>query len=186
MRLDQNNEKGGGIIQAQGMKLWNPEGPVVLTGAPFFFVIVYCLLKQEAMDSDKHPDYFLLGGRRVVHDKGSDRWTQPEGKTALSTSTAFPHQPGSKPLNPISGCYKYMVWLQTVGLASAAQGRESRVGAARALKSLTLFSRTGTEQSSQANLTWRAAGIVGFLTSQVRPIIVEEAALNSFPSLIQA
>lgn len=134
------------------------------------------------MDSDKHPDYFLLGGRRVVHDKGSDRWTQPEGKTALSTSTAFPHQPGSKPLKPISGCYKYMVWLQTVGLASAAQGRDSRVGAARK----TLFSRTGTEQSSQANLTWRAAGIVGFLTSQVRPIIVEEAALNSFPSLIQA
>lgn len=39
MRPDQNNEKGGGIIQAQGMKLWNPEGPVVLTGA--FFLSLY-------------------------------------------------------------------------------------------------------------------------------------------------
>lgn len=41
MRPDQNNEKGGGIIQAQGMKLWNPEGPVVLTGALFF---CHCIL----------------------------------------------------------------------------------------------------------------------------------------------
>ena len=74
----------------------------------------------------------------------------PEGKTALSTPTASPGQPGSKPLNHISLCHcKCVLWLQIESGFGLCQERMGiKVGAAGVTKGLTLFSSTwyGTEK----------------------------------------
>lgn len=93
--------------------------------------------------------------------------------------TAFPGQPGSKPLNHISlCCCKCMLWLQFV---SPRQGEDGNLGATRPTKNLPLFSSTWyrTEQPGPMGGGGGEGGRGGFLTSQVRPIIVEEAALSS-------
>lgn len=61
-----------------------------------------------------------------------------------------------------------------VGLTSAEE--DGHLGATRATKNLTLCSSTWY-RTEQPDPIWR--GGVGFLTSQVRPIMVEEAALSS-------
>ena len=81
------------------------------------------------MDSEKHPDFFffLVGvgwGTEGVGTGGDS----PEGKTALSTPTAFPGQPGSKPLSPSHRAAENAHRGYRVGFASAGRGWGSSIG----------------------------------------------------------
>lgn len=127
------------------------------------------------MDSEKHPDFFffLVGVGSGMEGVGTGG-DSPEGKTALSSPTAFPGQPGSKPLDHISLCRcKCLLWLQTE-LVSPRQGEDGNLEQEqqRATKNLTLFPSTWYRIERPGPI-WRGGG--DSLTGQVN----EEAALSS-------
>ena len=122
--------------------------------------------------------FLLFGGSRVGHGRGRDRWRQPRRKELyppLQLSRASQIQSPSITSHCVAGnaCCGYR---QRVGLASAGRGWESRVGATGATKNSTLSSSTWYRIEQPGPIQ---RGGVGYLTSQVRPVVVEEAALSS-------
>lgn len=120
--------------------------------------------------------FLLFGGSKVGHVKGRDRWRQPRRKDSSIHPYCFPGPARCKaPQSYLTVLLEMqVVATDRVSLASTGRGWESR--SYQGYEELdTILQDLVQNRAARPNLE----GGVGFLTSQVRPIMVEGAALSS-------